>query len=300
LGSILGKPIGPEPDYAESWELCDRGADQSVVACGPLAGQTLHELVGRHAAELFGPHARPRFPLLLKHLDATQTLSVQVHPDDARAARLDPPDLGKTEAWVVIEAAPGSLVYAGLKPGVDRAQLAAAIAAGRCAGCLHRFAPQPGDCIFLPAGAVHALGAGLLVAEIQQSSDTTYRLFDWNRVGPDGQPRALHVAAGLDTVDFALGPIGPQVPQPTAHPACERLVACQPFVLDRWRLAGKERLGGDGRFHILSVLAGAVRVEGDPCHEPLPRGGAILLPASLGPCAVVPEGEAILLDARLS
>src|SRR5690606_25050283 len=125
---------------------------------------------------------QPRFPLLFKLLDAQKTLSVQVHPDDRRAALLNPPDYGKTEAWVVLDAEPGSLIYAGLKRGFDRHALAREIARGTVELCLHRFEPQPGDCVFIPAGVVHALGTGLLIAEIQQSSDTTYRLFDWNRV----------------------------------------------------------------------------------------------------------------------
>ena len=159
LESSLGKQLGPGHDWAESWEICDHAADQSRVQFGPLAGTSLGEL-GRH-------HPQPRFPLLLKFLDAAQRLSVQVHPDDARAARLSPPDLGKTEAWVILEAEPGSLIYAGLRPGVDRRALAAAIGQGRCQDCLNVFPPSVGDCIFLPAGTVHALGAGLLVAEIQ-------------------------------------------------------------------------------------------------------------------------------------
>ena len=139
----------------------------------------------------------------MKFLDAAKDLSVQVHPNDAQAARLVPPDAGKTEAWVVLATEAGGTIYAGLMPGVDRRALADAIAQGTCSDLLHRFVPAVGDCVFLPAGTVHALGRGLLVAEIQQSSDVTYRLFDWNRVGPDGKPRRLHVQEGLDVVDFA-------------------------------------------------------------------------------------------------
>ena len=200
----------------------------------------------------------------MKFLDAAQRLSVQVHPDDARAARLTPPDLGKTEAWVILEAEPGSLIYAGLRPGVDRQTLAAAIGQGRCQDCLNVFQPSVGDCIFLPAGTVHALGAGLLVAEIQQSSDVTYRLFDWNRLGPDGKPRPLHVEQGLDAVDFQRGPVGPQQPRPAERPEVSRLVECERFVLDRWAFDAPLPAGGDNRCHIIVIVEGAVRIEGDP------------------------------------
>ncbi|MCA9268615.1 MAG: class I mannose-6-phosphate isomerase, partial [Planctomycetales bacterium] len=194
LQTVLDKPLGSGDDYAESWEIVDHGADQSVVAAGPLAGKPLADIVAQHTRELFGRHAPlAQFPLLFKLLDCNRNLSVQVHPNDQQAAALDPPDLGKTEAWVILDAAPGSVIYAGLERDCDAAALEQAISAGRVDACLGRFEPQRGDCVFIPAGTVHALGAGLLVAEIQQASDTTFRLFDWNRVGADGRPRPLHL-----------------------------------------------------------------------------------------------------------
>ena len=300
LERSLGKRLPPGDDWAESWEICDRGADQSVVEFGPLAGSTLGDLMGRHGRELLGRHhPQTRFPLLLKFLDAARTLSVQVHPDDARAARLTPPDLGKTEAWVVLEAEPGSLIYAGLKPGVDRNTLATAIREGRCEDCLHVVRASPGDCIFLSAGTVHAIGAGLLVAEIQQSSDVTYRLYDWNRPGPDGRPRPLHVEQGLDAIDFSRGQVEPQQPRPTQRPEVERLVQCEQFTLDRWHFNSPLAAGGDGRCHIVAVLAGALRIEGDPAEVVVERGGTALLPAGLGPIQMRPQGGTVLLDAYL-
>lgn len=300
LGTLLGKPIGPGDDYAESWEICDRVADQSIVDGGPLAGATLGGLVSQRGRELLGRHhPQARFPLLLKFLDATRTLSVQVHPDDARAAQLTPPDLGKTEAWVVLAAQPGSTIYAGLKPGVDQEALAEAIRRGTCEEMLHRFQPEPGDCVFLQAGTVHALGEGLLVAEIQQSSDTTYRLFDWNRLGPDGRPRQLHVEQGLEAIDYGRGPVGPQQPQETGRPGVSRLVECENFILDRWRFDAPQPTGGDRRCRIISVLEGALRIEHDPIGVEIPPGGTILLPAGLGQVDLMPQGSAVLLDAYL-
>ncbi len=237
--------------------------------------------------------------MLFKFLDAQQTLSVQVHPDDARAARLNPPDYGKTEAWYVMDAAPGSLIYAGLKRGFDRDALARELHRGTAEMCLHRFEPKPGDCVLLPAGLIHAIGAGLLVAEIQQSSDTTYRLFDWNRVGPDGKPRQLHLDLGLEAVDDRLGPGDARVPLPTQHRACERLAACDKFVLERWRSSEPFTIGDDERCHILAVVGGEAQIEGDPLVAPVPFGGTALLPASCGAVKIIPRGETTILDAAL-
>ena len=210
---------------------------------------------------------------------------------------MTPPDLGKTEAWVILAAEPQSRIYAGLKSGVDRAQLAAAIAEGTCERLLHHFQPRPGDCLFIPAGTVHALGDGLLVAEIQQSSDTTFRLFDWNRVGPDGHPRALHVEQALEVIDFQRGPISPQAPRRTDRPWASRLVECDKFTIDRWDFGRPQTIGGDQRFHIVCVLEGAVRIAGDPHADPLPKGSTALLPACLGEVQLTPQGNTVLLDA---
>jgi mannose-6-phosphate isomerase len=300
LATQLGKALGPGDHYAESWEVVDHGEDQSVVAEGPLAGKTLHELVVSFGRPLFGRHhPQPQFPLLFKFLDAHRTLSVQVHPNDEQAARLNPPDLGKTEAWVVLAAEPGSKIYAGLLPGVDRRALQRELAAGTCDKCLHQFEPAVGDCVFLEAGTVHAIGAGLVIAEIQQASNTTYRLFDWNRVDADGKPRPLHIAESLDTIDYARGPVGPSRPRPTDVPQRERLVACDKFILDRWRLAGPVTCGGDERFHIFAGVEWAATISGGGSELPLARGQTVLAPAACGAVQITPQGRAVVLDMYL-
>lgn len=304
LATMLNKPIGAGEDYAESWEVVDHGEDQSVVEHGWLAGATLAELVEHHAGELFGASAcGDQFPLLMKLLDCNRTLSVQVHPNDDQGAKLDPPDLGKTEAWVVLAAEPGSKIYAGLKPSVGREELSAALATGECEKCLHAFEPNIGDCVFIPAGTVHALGAGLVIAEIQQASDTTFRIFDWNRVDADGNPRPLHIDQSLEVIDYNRGPVAPQVPQTieeeSAQLSRERLVECDKFLLDRVRITGTAELGGDDRFHLLAVIDGSVQVAGDPSEAPLTRGQTALVPCAAGSFEVKPEGEATLLDIRL-
>ncbi len=300
LGTLLGKPIGDGPHFAESWEIVDHGDDQSIVAAGELAGTGLHQLLADRGAELMGKHhPQPQFPLLYKFLDAQRTLSVQVHPDDAMAATLTPPDLGKTEAWVILAVEAGSVVYAGLKPGTDRATLAQAIADGVCEEYLHAIPVSAGDCIFLPAGIVHAIGGGLMVAEIQQASDTTFRLYDWNYVGPDGKPRELHVEQGLAATNFSTGPCEPQVPAPTEDSHIERLVDCEKFVWDRWKFSEAVELNCGGACHIISVLQGELEVAGDAADQPARLGQTLLIPASLERVTLTPHGEVIMLDAYL-
>ncbi len=300
LGTVLGKPIGPERDYAESWEVVDHGADQSLVSHGPLAGYSLHRLVQQYPEELLGKHRGwTQFPLLCKFLDAHQNLSVQVHPNDQQAHHLTPPDWGKTEAWVILDTLPGSKIYAGLKRGFDRDALAREVARGTTALCLHSFEPQVGDCVFVPAGIVHALGAGLLVAEIQQSSDTTFRLDDWNRLGADGKPRPLHIEAALQTIDYERGPIHCQIPQPTGRPESCCLVRCDKFVLERWHIEQPVVLGGDDGCHLLVILEGCLHVQRDPAACGLQRGATLLIPAASGPLQLTPQGPTTFLDTYL-
>jgi len=302
LGTELGKPIGPENDFAESWEIVDRPDDQSVVAAGPLMGRTLGELCAEFGPALLGRHApQNRFPLLFKFLDCRDKLSVQVHPNDEQAARLPSPDLGKTEAWVVLQAEPGSVIYAGLKRGFDRAALEREVHRGTSDLCLHRFEPKVGDCLFLPAGVIHAPGAGVLMAEIQQSSDVTFRLFDWNRTGPDGKPRALHVEQALDVIQYDYGPANPQRPAPTADPRVERLVECRQFVLDRITLSGDAvSLADDDRCRLIAVVDGTVRLDGFD-GEPLVRrrGETALIPAACRKVTAASDGAATVLSAYL-
>lgn len=297
LGTELHKPIGEGPTFAESWEIVDHGEHQSVVKSGPLAGTSLGQLVKDHGPNLLGAQChqwindpgRPsnligRFPLLFKFLDANKNLSVQVHPDDAMGATLDPPDLGKTEAWYVMGALPGSKVYAGLKSGVTKQEFQSAIEAQSAESLLHSFEPQPGDCIFIPAGTVHALGEGLLIAEIQQCSNTTFRLYDWGRVDQDGQPRELHVQQGMDATDFTSGPVDPSQPvliDEQSGSTTESIVDCDKFQLNRIRLSGKRSFSTDGSFKILVVTEGTVSIDNDPVDSPLQRGDTCLIPAEM-------------------
>lgn len=300
LSTQLHKPLGDGDDFAESWEIVDHGSEQSVVQFGPLKGASLRQLMEQHVAALLGPHAGvDRFPLLFKFLDCNRSLSVQVHPDDAYAATLTPPDLGKTEAWVVLHAEPEARIYAGLKRGFDRHAFEREVRRGATELCLHAIEPQVGDCLFIPAGTVHALGAGLVVAEIQQASDTTFRLYDWNRLGADGQPRPLHIDRSLDVIDYEAGPVRPQTPQATDQPHIERLVACDKFVMDRWQFEDRQVIGGDDRSHIVAVLSGQVLLTNDPADQSLGPGQTALLPAATGSVELVPNGLTTMLDIYL-
>lgn len=296
LGEVLGKPIGEGNDYAESWEIVDHGQDQTVVAAGPWKGKTLSELVQQHGPDLLGRHhPQKSFPLLFKLLDCNKDLSVQVHPNDAQGAKLKKPDLGKTEAWVILDARPGAKLYAGLKRGFDRAAVEREIARDTLPLCLHTIESRPGDCIFIPAGTIHALGEGFLVAEIQQASDTTFRLYDWGRVGPDGKPRPLHIEQGLDVSDFVSGPISPCRAKPTSRAGVEQLVACDKFVLNRCTAASPVAMPEDNTCRIVYFVRGQAKVAG----ETLEAGQTVLLPASAGGVTIEPIGSCQWLEAHL-
>ncbi len=205
LETVLGRRLPDERPYGESWDLVDREREQSVVAHGPHAGVSLHELWTGHRREVFGEASlsstEPRFPLLIKVLDCVDDLSLQVHPPAHLAAALGGEP--KTEMWYVAHADEGAGIYAGLRRGVSRAQFERALADGTVAESVHRLPARTGDSLFVPSGRLHALGRGLLIYEIQQNSDTTYRVFDWNRLGLDGRPRELHVDQSLRCIDFS-------------------------------------------------------------------------------------------------
>jgi mannose-6-phosphate isomerase len=281
---VLGKPLPGSEPYGEAWEVSDHASHSSRVAEGPLAGQTLGDLMRRWREPLLGAAAKRHsaFPLLVKLLDANDWLSVQVHPDDEAVRTLWPGEGGKTEAWFILDAQPGSRVYAGLKPGVDEQALRRALSAGTVADCLHSFEPRPGDCLFLRAGTVHAVGGGVLMAEVQQTSDATFRLFDWNRRDALGKPRTLHIEKALACIDWNQGPVEPiRVPDygnPPAGPLRrQQLVSCPYFDLEYFRAGEPFSAGGTGRMQVLMLLRGAAHFDG----VELTAGQTWVLPANL-------------------
>jgi len=274
LERVYGRTLpDPKAFYGESWEIVDREREQSVVDHGPLAGTSLHELWSTRREEIFGTgygeHAR--FPILIKVLDARADLSIQVHPPARVAAELGGEP--KTEMWFIADCEPGAKLHVGLKRGVTKTDFEHAIAHGTVAACVHAIAPRPGDSIFITAGRLHAIGTGFLIHEIQQNSDTTYRVFDWNRPGLDGKPRDLHVAQSLASIDF--NDIEPAMDRP----ACDILGACAHFQTARKSFAMGEAVApaDAGKFAILSVVQGVLesaggRRFGKGCFVLLPRG----------------------------
>ena len=301
LETSLGKELGPHSDYAESWEIADLGEDQSRVLCGPRAAAALHDLVRDQNAALFGRHAgRRQFPLLIKFIDAHDRLSVQVHPDDAQAGAFAEGENGKTEAWVVVESAPESQLYVGLKEDVDESRLNSALASGALEECLHSFTVQPGDAVFVPAGTVHAIGEGILLAEIQQSSDLTFRLHDWGRLGVDGKPRMLHVEEALRCIDFERGPVNAVAPVPVGSEGTgEELVRCERFVIRRHTSQSETPIPGDDRFHIVMMLEGSAELRAGSASTLLQRGRTVLLPAARDAASLTPADECVFLDVFL-
>lgn len=286
LGELLHKPLPPTGTFGESWEISCHPLHLSRVAQGPLRGTTLADLCASQGRELFGQQL-PRedlFPLLIKFLDCREWLSIQVHPTDELAPRLSQEKSGKTEAWVVLEAAASGRIFAGLKAGVGPAEVETQLRAGKLDQCLHSFAPRPGDCLFLPAGIVHGVGGGVVLAEVQQSSDATFRLFDWNRLGNDGKPRPLHVSAALQTINWQAGPVNPVCPQPLAAlPAGidgHRLVSCRYFIMDRFQLRQSWPLPEQERLAIWLVLEGSAWLDSEATGLQCRRGDTVLIPAS--------------------
>ncbi|MFO0849619.1 MAG: type I phosphomannose isomerase catalytic subunit [Gemmataceae bacterium] len=291
LPGFLGRPAPSDDPVGEAWVLSDVDGSPSTVAAGPLAGRTLRSLIADYPRELFGDAvpADGRFPLLLKFIDARQELSVQVHPCDVKAAALaGPGKRGKTEAWVVLDRDPAtSRIYAGFRPGVTAADFRDALAAGTAAHTLHAFTPDPGDCVFLRAGTVHAIGADLLIFEVQQTSDITYRLYDWDRVdAKTGRPRELHVDHGLTCSDFDAGPCHPVKPR---H-GRQELAGCEYFSLHRWTGDRPHPVGAAGACRVVVGAAGSGELVWAGGREPVGPGTVLLLPACVGEARAEPTG----------
>lgn len=280
LREVYAKDTPNEP-IGEDWLISDHARVESVVSEGPLGGLSLHDLMERDAREILGriPKLTPngRFPLLLKLLDAADVLSVQVHPDDEEARALGEIDTGKTEMWHVLYAEGGAELICGLDPGVKPAGLREAVDDGTVERLLVRHRVEEGTSLLVPAGAVHTIGSGVMVAEIQQNSDITYRLYDWNRVDDEGNPRELHVDKALKAVHFGSPP--PEPATPLAYECdgarCQVLAACPYFAAELIRVEQRLVRRIDGRsFHILLVKQGAVHCE----DTALGPGEAALVP----------------------
>ncbi len=270
IADALKRTLPGDGPIGESWEMVDRPEAQSIVNQGAHTGASLHELWTNHRTEVFGANSPdlPRFPLLLKILDAKETLSVQVHPPSHLAAELKGEP--KTEMWYLLGAEPDAAVYAGLTNGTTREQFETAITEGGVENLLHRLPVESGDAIFIPSGRCHAIGAGCLIVEIQQNSDTTYRVFDWNRVGLDGKARELHVSESLASIDFA-----DHEPDLSKRDAAGLVIECEYFRVAEMSLSqpfkDEAQVGA-----IYTVIEGVVKMG----QREFVKGDFVLLPAS--------------------
>ncbi len=292
LEKLYGRPLPPGPT-AESWEISGHPTAPTAVDAGPLRGQPLPAVLATLGVDLVGTRAgwaleRDKFPLLIKLLDAEKRLSVQVHPTDDYALAHENGELGKTEMWYVLHARPGAQLILGLRPGVTPEAFRQAIAENKLGTCLHHLPVKAGDAIFVPAGTVHALLEGIVVAEIQQNSDMTYRVYDWGRVGKDGKPRPLHVDKALEVINFQQ--VEPSPYQPDLVAATERVTRyeisrSEYFVVEKVTLAPGAIYAGrtvGETLEIWGTLEGESELTwaGDPIS--LPKIRFCLVPARLG------------------
>ena len=303
LANLLSAPLPKECSIGEAWMLSDRDDHPSLVADGPLKGTTIAQLLKQSPKQLMGKLAGRfrRFPLLLKFLDVSKTLSIQVHPSDANLDLIQPGETGKTEAWIVLEAGRESRIYAGLKPGNTAETLRGAITNGTLEDHLASFTPKPGDGILVRSGTVHSL-SDVVVFEVQENSDVTFRLYDWDHVDPKtGQRRPLQVDQALACIDFtqgAIGPVRPVVENLKAHKR-ERLFLCEHFGV--WRIGGEApfTIGAADTPRVLVCIDGEGRLEHDGANYGFDRGDVLLLPAVVGACSCRPLAEVSLLEISL-
>lgn len=293
----------PFNKVAESWEVTCREDGMSVVAGGSCRGMTLAEMMERYGERLLGSRSVARcgrgfFPLLIKFIDANDRLSVQVHPDDAYAHRMGEPN-GKNEMWYVIDARPGAKLIFGLRPGVTKTDFARAVREGTVGDTLREVPVKPGDSFYIRAGTVHAILEGILIAEIQQNSNTTYRIYDWGRVGTDGRPRPLAVDRAMDVIDFAAGGKSAAFPARRETGATVRPLVDSPyFTTDEIRVEGAWAGRTDGgSFAALDVVDGTGTLRYDGGEMSLRAGQSLLLPACLGDYTVA--GRLTVLDSRI-
>ena len=257
----------PSTPYGESWEISDRTEAQSVVTNGPFKGESLSKLWSTQRKQVFGDYSSENFPLLIKILDAQADLSIQVHPPQHLAAELNGEP--KTEMWYIAHADPGAQIYVGLKKGTTREAFAEALNNGDPDKLVHALKPKAGDSIDIPSGRLHAIGAGLVIYEIQQNSDTTYRVFDWNRVGLDGVPRQLHIDESMQCIDF--NDFEPSMDTPKGNTLAE----CPYYKVDQFQLSAGKAIANpeDDKFSILTIVEGSLT----DCDGKLHAAGSFLL-----------------------
>jgi mannose-6-phosphate isomerase len=302
---LYGRPLPPGP-AAESWEISAHPTASTVVDTGSLRGRSLPEVLAIYGVDLVGTRARwalarDRFPLMVKLLDVKTRLSVQVHPPDEYALQHEDGELGKTEMWYVLHAQPDARIIFGMRPGVTPESFRQAVAENRLEESLHVLQVKPGDVIFIAPGTVHAALDGLVINEVLQNSDTTYRVHDWGRTGSDGKPRPLHINKAMDVIDFQRvepGPTQPVLVESRAGSVRQRIASCRYFVVERISLdaaAGWSGHTGGETFEIWGTIEGQASLNWAAGSVPLPAIRYCLVPASLGDFAIGAERDTTLL-----
>ena len=301
LAGLLSAPPPGNGPIGEAWVLSDRTDYQSMIANGPLKGQTLGQVVEQFREQLMGKLSTRfrRFPLLLKFLDAHEMLSVQVHPSDDSSELIPAGDKAKTEAWVVIEAERGGQIYAGLKSGTTAGSLRESLHDGTIAEHLVSISPKSGDAVFIPAGTVHTLGNDVVVFEVQQNSDVTFRLYDWGHIDTEtNELRPLQVEQAFDCIKFGASDSGLVTPlvEATTPAKREKLFDCPAFLL--WRVIGQDSftVGTTAEPRVLVGIEGSGQIMHNGTPYTVGKGDVWLLPAEAGECAFQPSGEVTLLE----
>lgn len=301
LQEIFGKQPDGLPNIGESWELSGYPTDASVVANGYLAGKTLPELIEKYRGQLVGERVYNRFgnkfPLLFKLIDANDDLSIQVHPNDDTAGKRHQ-SFGKTEMWYVLHAEPEASLIIGFTKKCTKKQYLEALEKGEVETLLQKVPVQAGDVFFIPAGLVHAIGRGVMVAEIQESSDVTYRIYDYKRTDDKGNERELHTAEALDVINFSASK-NPKTPYAlTTNADPQLLVSCEYFATNIMELDKPRRMQNvpDGTFLVYICLEGSMEISGGTSNVQVKKGETVLIPAGMDVATFIPEGKVRLLE----
>lgn len=299
LKTLFGKP-GATDKSGESWELSGYEKDQSVVSNGFLAGNNLEELIEIYMEELVGDkvyqHYGLTFPLLFKLIDANDNLSIQVHPGDEVAAERHH-SFGKTEMWYVIDAEPEGGLIVGFKEDCSKEKYLKAMQDGSLEDLLQKVKVQKGDVFFIPAGLVHAIGKGVVLAEIQQTSDITYRIYDYKRVDDQGKERDLHTEEAVDVIDYSAS-VNPKTLYNKAFNELSNLVTCEYFTTNviRFNEQLTRNYGQLDSFEVYMCIEGSFEIECKGVKTPVANGETILIPACIDEIHLIPQGDVILLE----
>ncbi len=303
LKESLGKDYETSKKIGESWEISDHDDDVSIISNGEYAGKTLRWLMKNHGRELFGNHEYRKFPLLYKFIGPNDDLSVQVHPDDEYANKYKPGEYGKTEAWYVMYAEPGAKLIAGLKDGTTKEVFKKAVNEGAIEKCMHELEVKKGDLIFLPSGRIHALMKNIVINEIQQNSDTTFRLYDWGRLGFDSKPRPTHIKEAMDVINF-----DDYEPKPAKKEWIDEgnnrhagLVDCEFFFIEEHEIKEEKAINCEGNFKAISGIEGSFKLKCGDFTLDCKKGESVLVPAVCKEFTVVPaESVTILISGARS